>query len=352
MKKLLIALIAGANVCTILLLWAVCLSSWLSPMLYPRLAQAGLLMPIALGTNLAFVFLWFIFDIKGILLPILGILPVYSICLDYCPLNFSKDNIPDSTETLHIASFNSANWSVKDSTDGKWNTLQLLRKLDADILCLQEQGKIKGEVESTLKDMGYEWMSNSNVAICSRLPFIGDSIPTGNMGRSIIACKVKNGEDTLLVVSVHLESSHIPIEERVALGEHIQDHNRDEIEKSGRLILGFLSSSAAARASQVIKLDSLLTSHKGESIVLCGDFNDTPVSNAYRKMKQHLNCCFRESGRGLGLTYSRPGFWVRIDHIFVSEDWESHKTQIVREYPSSDHFPIVTTLSRKSISAL
>ena len=352
MKKLIVTLLAGANVCTILILWAVCFSSWLSPTLYPRLAQAGLLMPIALGTNLAFVFLWFVIDIKGILLPLVGILPVYSICLDYCPLNFSRDDTPDSTQTLRVASFNCGNWAVKDSTDGKWNTPQLLQELNADILCLQEQGSINGEAGTTLKDMGYEWISNSNVAICSKLPFIGDSIPTGNTGHSIIACKVKNGEDTLLVVSVHLESSHIPVEERIALGEHIQTHNRDEIKKSGRVILGFLSTSAVTRAGQVNKLDSLLTAHKGESIVLCGDFNDTPVSNAYRKMNRHLKNCFRESGRGLGLTYSRPGFWVRIDHIFVSDDWESCRTRVVRKYPSSDHFPIVTTLSRKSISAL
>lgn len=310
-------------------------------------------MPIALGANLAFAFLWFIIDFKGILLPLIGLLPVYSICLDYCPLNLSRDDAPDSTQTLRVASFNCGNWKVKDSTDGKWNTQLLLQELNADILCLQEQGGMKASIRKMLEDMGYELKTNSGVAICSKLPFIGDSIPLGQSNRDFaLAWRIWNGEDTLLVVSAHLESSHIPVEERVALGEHIQTHDRDEIEKSGRLILGFLSSSAGVRAEQVSKLDSLLTAHKGESIVLCGDFNDTPVSNAYHKMNQHLKNCFRESGRGLGLTYSRPGIRVRIDHIFVSDDWESYRARIVRKYPSSDHFPIVTTLCPKSISAL
>lgn len=353
MKKLIVTLLAGANTCTILILWAVCFSSWLSPVLYPRLAQAGLLMPIALGANLAFVFLWFVIDIKGILLPLIGMLPTYNICLDYCPLNFSRDNVPDSTLTLRVASFNCGNWSVRDSTDGEWNTPQLLQELDADILCLQEQAGMNANIRKMLEDMGYELKTNTGVAICSKLPFIGESIPLGQSCRDFaLAWRIKNGEDTLLVVSTHLESSHIPLEERVALGEHIQTHNRDEIKKSGRVILGFLSTSAVTRAGQVNTLDSLLTACKGESIVLCGDFNDTPVSNAYRKANRHLKNCFRESGRGLGLTYSRPGFWVRIDHIFASDDWESYQTRVVRKYPSSDHFPIVTTLCRKSISAL
>ena len=58
MKRLIVTLLAGANVCTILALWAVCASTWLHPALAPRLAQAGLLMPLALAANLGFLLLW------------------------------------------------------------------------------------------------------------------------------------------------------------------------------------------------------------------------------------------------------------------------------------------------------
>ena len=139
MKRLIVTLLAGANVCTILALWAVCASTWLHPALAPKLAQAGLLMPLALVANLGFLLLWFIVDFKGLLLPLIGILPVTGFCLDYCPLNFTGREAPeDSVQTLRVATFNSCGWQYKDSTDGVWNAPQLLRLLDADILCLQE----------------------------------------------------------------------------------------------------------------------------------------------------------------------------------------------------------------------
>ena len=350
MKSLFVTLIAGANVCTILILWAVCASSWLSPVLYPRIAQAGLLMPIALGANIAFVLLWLLIDLKGLLLPILGMAPVYGFCLDYYPLNLSLHKpVSDSVETLRVATFNCDGWKVKDSTDGQWNAPQLLHEMNADILCLQECFKVPKDMEGTLQELGYTYQKNQNAVICSRHPFVGDSIPIGRTGskNSALACRVQVGGDTVTVIDVHLECTHIPQGERIALGEHLHTHNRDSIEKSGRLILGFLSESAGTRARQVNKVDSLIAAHEGENIILCGDFNDTPISNSYQKIGKRLTNCFRESGRGAGWTYVLPGFWVRIDHIFVSSQWESHDTHVVRKYRASDHYPILTTLTRR-----
>ena len=45
---MLVGILAGANMATILLMWASCLSTYLSPAMHPRLSQAGLLFPIFL----------------------------------------------------------------------------------------------------------------------------------------------------------------------------------------------------------------------------------------------------------------------------------------------------------------
>jgi endonuclease/exonuclease/phosphatase family metal-dependent hydrolase len=351
MKRLIITLLAGANVCTILALWAVCASTWLHPALCPRLAQAGLLMPLVLTANLGFIVLWFIVDLKGLFLPLVGILPVTGFCLDYCPLNFTaKEVSDDSAQTLRVATFNSCGWHYKDSTDGEWNAPQLLRLLDADILCMQETSKIPAGVQSVVDSLGYDTRQSKGTMICSRLPFIGDSIPIGfiDSTNGILVWRVRNGEDTLTVICAHLESNGIPEQEKTALGERIHAHNEEELKESGRVMLSFLSASAAARARQTDRLDSLLTARSEESIILCGDLNDTPVSYTYRRIKQHLNNCYRESGFGPGFSYNRTGFWVRIDHIFTSDDWTSFSTRAVHNFSSSDHYPVLTTLRKKN----
>ncbi len=77
--------------------------------------------------------------------------------------------------------------------------------------------------------------------------------------------------------------------------------------------------------------------------VVCGDFNDNPMSYTYHRMSRGRKDTFVESGRGFGASYS--AFWplLRIDYVFIPEDWRSmeHRTDRVR---FSDHFPVVTEI--------
>ena len=43
---MLVSIMAGANIATIILMWATCLSTLLPPAVHPRLSQAGLLFPV------------------------------------------------------------------------------------------------------------------------------------------------------------------------------------------------------------------------------------------------------------------------------------------------------------------
>ena len=83
------------------------------------------------------------------------------------------------------------------------------------------------------------------------------------------------------------------------------------------------------------------------SVIMCGDHNDTPISYTYQKTARNLNSAFRESGNGIGVSYNQKGFFFRIDHVFISEDWESCKTYIDTQMEMSDHYPLVTYLRKK-----
>lgn len=75
--------------------------------------------------------------------------------------------------------------------------------------------------------------------------------------------------------------------------------------------------------------------------VVCGDFNDNPMSYTYHRVRRVDKDSFIEAGDGFGATFT--AFWplLRIDYVFVPENWTvvSHKTV---KTGFSDHYPIVT----------
>ncbi len=78
-------------------------------------------------------------------------------------------------------------------------------------------------------------------------------------------------------------------------------------------------------------------------VVVMGDYNDTPQSYAYRKIKKGMHDAFKVAGRGFGNTYAGELPSLRIDYIMYSNPMVSY--QFKRLKPDySDHFPITTWL--------
>ena len=74
-------------------------------------------------------------------------------------------------------------------------------------------------------------------------------------------------------------------------------------------------------------------------VIVCGDFNDTPVSYAYRTVLGDLKDAFVESGRGISNTYNGilPSF--RIDYILYDPKFSAGNYRRDKVY-LSDHFPV------------
>jgi endonuclease/exonuclease/phosphatase (EEP) superfamily protein YafD len=75
-------------------------------------------------------------------------------------------------------------------------------------------------------------------------------------------------------------------------------------------------------------------------VIVAGDFNDTPVSYSYRKIRKGLNDSFVESGYGAGFTYHGNYPPNRIDYILYGNDLVSTNFSILR-VRYSDHYPII-----------
>ena len=50
---------------------------------------------------------------------------------------------------------------------------------------------------------------------------------------------------------------------------------------------------------------------------------------------------------GLGLSYNQKGFYFRIDHVFVSDYWQTYETHVDKSAPWSDHYPMITYLKKR-----
>jgi len=70
--------------------------------------------------------------------------------------------------------------------------------------------------------------------------------------------------------------------------------------------------------------------------IVCGDFNDTPMSYAYNQFNQLLIDAFRNCSSGIGTTYVGKVPAGRIDYIFHSKNLHSANFSIQNEV-YSDH---------------
>jgi endonuclease/exonuclease/phosphatase family metal-dependent hydrolase len=73
-------------------------------------------------------------------------------------------------------------------------------------------------------------------------------------------------------------------------------------------------------------------------MIVCGDFNDTPVSHTYHALSNGMHDAFTERGKGFGFTYNGPIPMLRIDYILYSEPLQLEYFEIMQSNVS-DHFP-------------
>jgi endonuclease/exonuclease/phosphatase family metal-dependent hydrolase len=82
-------------------------------------------------------------------------------------------------------------------------------------------------------------------------------------------------------------------------------------------------------------------------VIVAGDFNDTPVSYSYRKIRKGLNDAFVSSGYGAGFTYKGNYPPNRIDYILFDDSFECRQFDISK-VKYSDHYPIVAYFRKKN----
>ncbi|MBO5464191.1 MAG: endonuclease/exonuclease/phosphatase family protein [Alistipes sp.] len=197
---------------------------------------------------------------------------------------------------------------------------KMVKTLNPDILCFQEMG-FSEQVDSMLMPLNPmpRTVSRNNLspAIYSKYPII----KAGRMDsiHNLAWADVVMRDDTVRVFSLHLQTTNIRRDD----SEYIESHDfLEEADTTGKLrsMISRLSENNILRANQVDTISNLVASSP-YPVIVCGDFNDTPISYTYRTMSRKMTDAFREVGRGYSHTYRGFFNMLRIDYVLCSEEF-------------------------------
>ena len=154
------------------------------------------------------------------------------------------------------------------------------------------------------------------------------------------------------MVNNHFESNKLNQEDKDKFKSIVKGTmDNDSVRTESKLLLGKLSGAVKVRAPQVQKVADYIEKtrkERGISAIVCGDFNDTPISYSHKRLSENLTDCYVASGNGPGFSYHRAGMFVRIDNIFCSEEWQPYAAEVDDKITLSDHYPIICWLKKQS----
>ncbi len=344
-------MLAGANIVTIIVMTLIGYSDRLSPSDHPVLSCFGMTFPLFLLVNLAFLLFWVLFKFRMIWIPIAGFALSYVPITIYMPLNVGMREVPDSA--IKVISYNVCGYGGNYKYEQGFEKVRdYLFEQDADIVCIQEDNDTWRRYCFQHYQKRYAYndtlMFNNDlcpngVGIHTRFPILRrERIPYRSLNNGSAAWYLQVGSDTLLVINNHFEGTHLNKEIRSAYKEILKGEMKgDTARQESKKLLVTLSESATKRAPQVEAVCRYIQKHRQYPILLCGDFNDNPISYTRYRIAKELTDCYAATGRGLGLSYNQKGFPFRIDHIFCSSELTPYQCHVDAKIDASDHYPII-----------
>ncbi|MEH0154540.1 endonuclease/exonuclease/phosphatase family protein [Limibacter armeniacum] len=195
---------------------------------------------------------------------------------------------------------------------------------------LQKNGYNAHAVPITTNHMGDQF----GLAIFSRFPITNTGkiqLPyTKGTSNGAIYADVQIGKETVRIINTHLHS--------MVFSEDRNIQHAGIFMKAWRMLTKYRKSQSR-RAEQVNILYKFIQESPYRTI-LCGDFNDTPFSYPYQRIRSILKNAFEEKGIGLGFTLNHSKlFFLRLDNQFYSKGLQTNNFNTL-QVPYSDHFPI------------
>lgn len=350
-------LIFITNIGAIILLFASHLAWHVSPLKTNLFSYIGLAFGAVLLLNILYLLLWVLFSKWNLAaVSLLTMLLCYKPILTFFPMHLFPKQAPD--ESIHILTYNVQGFINERSKKTKDTPLlNYIADTDADIVCMQEYLVSKtGESLKTQRDVNrilnkYPYRSVTalkssgkfhtyGLACYSKYPIENThEIVFNSSFNGAVVYTINIDGKKVSVANVHLESNSITSEDKELYGNFLLNVDGTNFEDVASNIRNRLGRAYRTRVIQVTKVKEHLNNTASDATVICGDFNDTPISYAYSKMKKGMKDAFATSGFGPGISYHEDFFWFRIDNIMHSPNMKAYQAKVDR-VKYSDHYPM------------
>jgi endonuclease/exonuclease/phosphatase family metal-dependent hydrolase len=332
----------------------------ISPGAFVLPAFFGLAYPYLLLINIILVIIWVM------LLRFEALISVVVIAIGFTHFsNYIKLTRPsgDKSNTFKVLSYNVRLFNYFENNHGitsEKKVIEFLKSQKPDIICLQEfflTGKPAVEESLMIDELGGRYYSHMKVSesvknryygiiTLSKFPIIrrGEIIHTGSSSLSIYTDVVIQN-DTFRIYNNHLQSFRLMRMERSFIDEMTASDDKEAMNEvkslSVSLKKGFVK---RALQAQVVKDNISISPFP---VIVVGDFNDTPVSYTYTKIRKGLHDSFLNSGYGAGFTYRGNYPPNRIDYILYNSPLINTYFEIIK-VKYSDHYPIISYFRKKN----
>ncbi len=338
-------------------------------------ALATLAFPIMLGITVVAALLWIVAGKWKISLILwASIIVSWPTVRTISPLNISSHHYTPEEEktkfkvlTFNVLNFN-VNWTKEDNINNKegQKTVRYILEQDADVVLLQEASLnadyndlrlMQPFMNQLKKKYPYRDHGYHDQVILSKHPYEVVEDPAVKGGFGSLDDPVNSyhfyarAYDVLVpghkvrFINVHLKSIGLSADDKQVYMnltnlKNVEDKNEMRAVKNS--LLAKLSGAFRSHAEQASIIRQVID-QGGENVIICGDFNDTPASYAYRTiMGNDMSDAWVECGFGPIHTYHDNRFFFKIDHILYRGDMLA--TEIRRDKAgSSDHYPLVAT---------
>ena len=329
-------------------------SANINPLDFWPFAFFGLGYPLVLLSSLFFVFFWLFTPSKSLsLLSLIAIVMTWSSNRTMFQLSTNAQTLNEiSLLSWNVKNFDLYNWSGNENSRNEM--MDVLAAERPSILCLQEfYTEDKGtftNLTDIKKNLDYQYhffaetySKDGNrhwgMVIFSDYKIIDTGKLTFTKGTRLNTCMyidvALSDQQQARVYNVHFQSNQFSEEDYT----YLETLNDNQEGNSALNIVRKLKNGYMNRAEQVQQVLDSKASSPYPSIV-CGDFNDTPVSFAYKSLSADMKDAFVEKGAGFGKTYVNPTPFLRIDFALFHPLFKINSYRRIQEAWLSDHYPI------------
>lgn len=353
LSRITFQMIGGANVASILLMLLIGYADYIPPETFPKLSNLGLLFPAMLAINFCFIVLWVIVKPRYVVIPLLGFVVCYGPVRRYMPLNLPHDPPEGSIKVMSYNVWYYAGWEDRDKPNV---ILEYIKGQNADIVCLQES--LENEVGSVQVDsilgLVYQYKdtlrhSSDCLTVFSKYPILShERINYESKGNLSAAFRLRVMGRDVIVVNNHLETTGLSVEEKDSFKALVKGKlGQKAATRTSKWLISHLGRQTKKRAAEAEAVARYIAFHHGTPTIVCGDFNDSPISYAHRTIGKGLTDCYVATGNGPGVSHHVSGMYVRIDNIFCSDDFTPYACKVDNSIKNSDHYPIICWLELK-----